>query len=160
MTIKRTILSLAAASGITIFLAASAASAAPLASLSTLALSERSTVVLQVEPVQYYGRRYARPGRVYGRPVYGRGYGRGAVGAGIAAGVLGGIAAGALLAPGPVYAAPVYSAPVYGYPAYAAPEPVYGSPVGSDDYCAQTYRSYNPSTGTYVGRDGRVRYCP
>lgn len=162
MTTKRTILSLAAVSGAVLFLAAGAAGAAPLATVSTLALSERASVALQVEQVQYYGRRYVRPGRVYGRPVYGRGYygrgySRGAVGAGVAAGVLGGIAAGALLAPG--YAAP---APVYGYPApvYAAPAPVYGAPGGGVEYCMRRFRSYDPSTGTYIGSDGATRYCP
>lgn len=27
-------------------------------------------------------------------------------------------------------------------------------------YCMQRYRSYNPETGTYIGRDGRERPCP
>lgn len=27
-------------------------------------------------------------------------------------------------------------------------------------YCASRFRSYNPETGTYIGRDGRVRRCP
>ena len=28
-----------------------------------------------------------------------------------------------------------------------------------DDYCAQRYRSYDPTSGTYMGRDGRRRLC-
>ncbi|MBI5131206.1 MAG: BA14K family protein [Rhodopseudomonas palustris] len=27
-------------------------------------------------------------------------------------------------------------------------------------YCAQRYRSFNPETMTYIGRDGRARPCP
>ena len=27
-------------------------------------------------------------------------------------------------------------------------------------YCMQRFRSYNPETGMYVGRDGRARPCP
>jgi hypothetical protein len=27
-------------------------------------------------------------------------------------------------------------------------------------YCMSRFRSYDPATGTYVGRDGRVRRCP
>jgi hypothetical protein len=27
-------------------------------------------------------------------------------------------------------------------------------------YCMQRYRSYNPETGTYIGRDGMERPCP
>ena len=28
------------------------------------------------------------------------------------------------------------------------------------EYCIQRYRSYNPETGTWVDRRGRVHYCP
>jgi hypothetical protein len=28
------------------------------------------------------------------------------------------------------------------------------------DYCARRFRSYNPATGTYIGRDGIERPCP
>lgn len=27
-------------------------------------------------------------------------------------------------------------------------------------YCMSRFRSYDPETGTYIGRDGRVRRCP
>ncbi|ABE39668.1 BA14K family protein [Rhodopseudomonas pseudopalustris] len=27
-------------------------------------------------------------------------------------------------------------------------------------YCAQRYRSFNPETMTYIGKDGRARSCP
>jgi hypothetical protein len=36
-------------------------------------------------------------------------------------------------------------------------------PVGGDDavaYCMQTYRSYDPQSGTYLGNDGRRHSCP
>jgi hypothetical protein len=28
------------------------------------------------------------------------------------------------------------------------------------NYCAQHFRSYDPGSGTYVGRDGRRHRCP
>lgn len=28
------------------------------------------------------------------------------------------------------------------------------------EYCMRRFRSYNPETGTYIGRDGRPRPCP
>jgi hypothetical protein len=34
----------------------------------------------------------------------------------------------------------------------------YGSP-GSEGYCFSRYRSFDPITGTYRGRDGRRHYC-
>ena len=91
--------------------------------------------------VQYY-RRYPYRGGYYRG---GRGF---PVGAGIAAGVV----AGALLG-GALSAA--------GRPAYAA-EPVYGGGPRADavDYCASRFRSYDPSSGTYVGYDGVRRSCP
>ena len=30
---------------------------------------------------------------------------------------------------------------------------------GYDRYCSNKYRSFDPDTGTYVGRDGQERYC-
>ena len=35
-------------------------------------------------------------------------------------------------------------------------------PVGGDDeaYCRQTYRSYDPASGTYLGYDGQRHPCP
>ena len=114
---------------------------------------------------QYYG------GRRYG---YRGGYRRGGGGAGVAAGLIGGLAAGALIggaiasqaAPGP---APGYY-PGPGAPAYGPPVAAYGGgpvPVGNVygrdpnwvSYCASRYRSFDPVSGTYLGRDGYRYPC-
>ncbi|AIQ93981.1 protein of unassigned function [Methylobacterium oryzae CBMB20] len=31
--------------------------------------------------------------------------------------------------------------------------------IGDDRYCARRFRSYDPQTGTYLGRDGRRHRC-
>lgn len=143
-------------------LVAAPASAAPIgaASAPALALGQGQDLV---QSVQYrrYGPGY-RGGPRYGyRGGYYRG-GRGAaVGAGIAAGAIGALAAGALLAPGPVYGGPVYASPVYGGPVYGAPAPVYVEPdADAIAYCSRRFRSYDPSTGTYIANGGVVRACP
>jgi hypothetical protein len=94
-------------------------------------------------------------------------WGRG-VGWGIGAGLLGGaIIGGALAAPyyGGGYG---YYPPAYGYgygpgyypaPAYGYPAPGYGGGDGVA-YCARKYRSYDPSTGTFLGNDGARHSCP
>jgi hypothetical protein len=134
-----------------------AASAAPL--VGAFALKDAAPVT--VETVQWRGRGF---------------------GWGLGAGLLAGAAVGAAIAspyyygygpypyyaPGPVYGAPVYGAPVYGAPVYGAPAygaPAYGgggAPAGGDPaaYCAQRFRSYDPSTGTYLGFDGQRHPCP
>jgi hypothetical protein len=106
---------------------------------------------------------HAYPGEAYSQ-YYRRGYGyrRGGGGAGVAAGVIGGLAAGALIggaiasqaAPGPGY----YPAPGEPVAAYGGgPVPV-GNVYGRDpnwvNYCASRYRSFDPVSGTYLGRDG------
>jgi len=61
--------------------------------------------------------------------------------------------------PGYYYGPP---APAYGYgPAYYG-GPVYAGPPGGDAvaYCMQTYRSYNPRTGMFLGYDGAYHPCP
>ena len=89
--------------------------------------------------------------------VYWRGRGWGWGGA-----VVGGLAAGAILG---AAAAPYYYGPGYGYyypPGYYA-EPAYGPPPpsgGDESYCMQRYRSYDPNTGTFLGKDGRRHPCP
>jgi hypothetical protein len=74
----------------------------------------------------------------------------------IAGGIIGGaIVGGALAAPyGPGYYGPGY----YGAP----PPPVaYGPPPGDAiAYCMQRFRSFDPSSGTYLGNDGNRHPCP
>jgi BA14K-like protein len=94
------------------------------------------------------------------------GPGGAAVGAGIA-----GFAAGALLG-GAIAGSRYYDygyAPGYYDDGYApgyyddayAPGVVVGPAAGNaEDYCIQRFRSYNPSTGLYLGYDGRYHPCP
>ena len=98
----------------------------------------------------------------------GGGYrGGGGYGAGVAAGVAGAVIGGAIASQG-----------YYGGPGYYAPGPAYDdqyyddgsgavavgpAPGGGDDavaYCMQTYRSYDPRSGTYMGNDGYRHPCP
>jgi hypothetical protein len=60
--------------------------------------------------------------------------------------------------PGPYYPAPGYGAPPAGY-GYGPPPAgaVAGDPSG---YCAKKYRSYDPATGTFMGKDGARHPCP
>jgi len=78
---------------------------------------------------------------------------------------VGGLAAGALIG-GAVAGAPYY----YGYPGYYGyyygpgyyAAPAYAPPPEGDAeaYCMQRYRSYDPNTGTFLGKDGRRHPCP
>ncbi len=79
----------------------------------------------------------------------------------------GGFAAGAII--GSAIAAPYYYGGYYpyGYSAYdyPPPAPYYGGPAygpggGDASYCAQRYRSYDPTTGTFLGYDGQRHPCP
>lgn len=79
----------------------------------------------------YYGRGY------YGRGYYGRGYGyRRGVGAGIA-----GLAAGAIIGG-------------------AIASQANRSDDNSVAYCERRFKSYDPSSGTYLGYDGDRHPCP
>jgi hypothetical protein len=54
---------------------------------------------------------------------------------------------------------PSYYGPAYGYDDSVAA----GPPPGDEDavaYCIQTYRSYDPQSGTYLGNDGQRHPCP
>jgi hypothetical protein len=111
------------------------------------------------------GHSYAGHGPVRSQYQY-RGYAGGqdqgyAAGAGVAA-----LAAGALI--GGVIASqnqgyyqvetyPVYSDPSY---VYSDPDQVEYNNRDSVEYCEQTYRSYNPASGTYLGYDGVRHPCP
>jgi hypothetical protein len=102
----------------------------------------------------------------------------GAAAAGLAAGaVVGGVIAGATQ-PYPYYGygqGGGYSDPQYDPQyTYGDPQPpYYGAPVQQDvppqvavgdadaeSYCVRTFRSYDPSSGTYLGYDGQRHYCP
>jgi BA14K-like protein len=92
-------------------------------------------------------------------------------GAPAAAFVAGGLIGGALAAPhyygyGPYYPGPYYSGAYYPAPYYPGPGPYAAAPAysgageGDEGYCAQRFRSYDPSTGTYLGYDGQRHPCP
>ena len=113
----------------------------------------------------------ASPGAV--EQVYwrGRGYGWGAPVAGglIAGAIIGGALAapyygGGYYAPGPYYGGP-YGGPAPAYygappPGYAAPPPGAPGDDADESYCAQRYKSYDPSSGTFLGNDGHRHPCP
>jgi hypothetical protein len=84
---------------------------------------------------------------------------RGAFIAGAATGV---IIGGAIASQGYSYGAPAYYAPgYYGDQNYDGGPAV--APAAGDDavnYCMQTYSSYDPQSGTYVGSDGYQHPCP
>lgn len=94
-----------------------------------------------------------------------------------AAGVAAGVLLGSALASRPRYVEqePVYVEPDYQdeIPVYrprrrvVVEDPGYYAPVREvrpwsqawRRYCSQRYRSFDPSTGTYVGYDGREHFC-
>jgi hypothetical protein len=87
-------------------------------------------------------------------------------GAPAAAFVAGGLVGGALAAPyygyGPYYPGPYYPGAYYPgpyYPGHYAAAPAYSN-EGAEGYCAQRFRSYDPSSGTYMGYDGQRHPCP
>ena len=98
---------------------------------------------------------YQRGGYAHG---YGPGYG---VGAGVAAVAAGALIGGAIASQNqgyyPAATYPVYSDPGYGYSDAA---PVVYNNGDSVAYCEQTYRSYDPGSGTYLGYDGFRHLCP
>lgn len=96
----------------------------------------------------------------------------GPLGAG-AAGLAAGAVIGGAVASSPYAWGPGYYGGYYGYePDYYAYEPGYaaGPSVtviegesaggGSDAYCMQRFKSYDPSSGTYLGYDGMRHPCP
>lgn len=105
-----------------------------------------------VTQVQFHGHGY-RHGFHRGGGYYHhrRGFGGGAaIGAGVA-----GLAAGAVIGG----ALANSQAQPYPYPAYDAPPP----PPNEGDavaYCEQRFKSYDPSSGTYLGYDGDRHPCP
>jgi BA14K-like protein len=102
-------------------------------------------------------------GEVY-RGGYGGGYRHG--GGGFIPGAVAGAVIGGALASqsyayygGPGYYAPGYYDDQYYDDGAVAVAP---APVGDDAaaYCIQTYRSYDPASGTYLGYDGLRHPCP
>jgi hypothetical protein len=113
-----------------------------------------------------HGGGVARPGGGGMRPGGGGGYhagGGGYRGGGGGGAVIGGAIAGAVIGG-------AIASQGYGDPGYYAQGPGYyddsvaaGPPPGDDDavtYCMQTYRSYDPQSGTYLGNDGQRHPCP
>ena len=145
--------------GSVLLLTASLFLAAPLSSASAFVSGGPSGIGAAVQSdatitkAAFLGRRFGRGGRGfraggyrrggygYRRGFRGRGYG-GGYGVGVGAG-LAGLAAGAVI--GGALAAS------------QAPVAVGGDSVA---YCAQRFRSYNRSTGTYTGYDGDQHACP
>ena len=87
-------------------------------------------------------------------------------GFGLGGAIVCGVIGGALAAATTPYWGPDYYAydyyPGYAYgPAYAyvpAPGPVVTG--GAVAYCEAHFRSYDPTTGTYLGYDGQYHHCP
>jgi len=82
----------------------------------------------------------------------------------IAGAVIGGAIASQSYGYGYGYGAPGYYAPGYYDDQYydGGVVAVAPAPVGDDAiaYCMQTYRSYDPASGTYLGYDGYRHPCP
>jgi hypothetical protein len=127
-----------------------------------------SVLMLQSAPAaaqHVHGAGHARFARGYGghwHGGYGHGYGGYGVGVGVAALATGALVGGAIANQNQGY--------YYGdqnYPGYSDPGYVYSNagPVaynngGTVAYCEQTYRSYDPASGTYLGYDGFRHPCP
>jgi hypothetical protein len=96
---------------------------------------------------------------------YAHGYGRGnGYGYGVGVGV--GAAAAGVIIGGAMEQNQGYD-PAESYPVYSDQSPPYddASPQLVNDgdsiaYCQQTYRSYDPASGTYLGYDGLRHPCP
>lgn len=102
------------------------------------------------------------------------GYRNGGIGPAIGLGVAGAVVGGALLgATQPYgyqsygyqqpYGYQSYGYQPYGYRSYGYQEGLVEAPVaggGDDAYCIQRFRSYDPSSGTYLGNDGMRHSCP
>ena len=87
---------------------------------------------------------------------------------GIGAFAIGALLGAALWRPAYSYYYPAYGYG-YGYPAYGpgyygyppAVDGYYGGGMGGDiEYCMRRFRTYDPNTGTYIGKGGRRLSCP
>jgi BA14K-like protein len=107
-----------------------------------------------------------RPGGGGYHSGYAGGYRRGGGGGGgfIPGAVAGAVIGGAIASGGyGYYGGPGYYAPGYYDDQYYDDGAVAVAPGGGDDavaYCMQTYRSYDPQSGTYLGVDGYRHPCP
>jgi hypothetical protein len=87
-------------------------------------------------------------------------------GGGFIPGAVAGAIIGGAIASGPYgyYGGPgYYAAPGYYADQYDDDAPVAVAPPAGDDavaYCMQTYRSYDPRSGSYLGYDGYRHPCP
>ena len=111
--------------------------------------------------LQYAGHRNGG-GYYGGGGGYGHSYGGYGVGAGVAALATGALIGGAIASQnqGYYYGAqnyPGYSDPGY---VYSNPGPVAYNNGNSVAYCEQTFRSYDPASGSYLGYDGFRHACP
>jgi hypothetical protein len=90
---------------------------------------------------------------------YGPGYG---IGAGAAAVATGALIGGAIATQNQGYYYPAQTYSGYSNPGYAYSEaaPAVYDNGDSVAYCEQTYRSYDPATGSYLGYDGYRHACP
>jgi hypothetical protein len=95
------------------------------------------------------------------------GYRRGGGGGGFLPGAVAGALIGGAIATAPYgyYGGPAYYPPGYYDDQYYDQGPVVVAPVAPDGddavaYCMQTYRSYDPRSGTYLGYDGYRHPCP
>lgn len=95
----------------------------------------------QAYPTESYAQYYYHHG--WGRPYYYHHYNDGAVAAGVA-----GLAAGALVA-----------GAIASQAQPAAPPPPGTVDPSIAAYCARKYRSYDPATGTFLGRNGMRYVC-
>jgi hypothetical protein len=87
---------------------------------------------------------------------------RGGGGGFIPGAVAGAVIGGAIASQG-YNGGPGYYAPGYYDDQYYDDSAVVVAPAGGDDsvaYCMQTYRSYDPQSGTYLGNDGYRHPCP
>jgi hypothetical protein len=104
---------------------------------------------------------------------YARGYGPGyGIGVGAAAVATGALIGGAIATQNQGYYYPdqnqgYYYYPDQNYPGYSDPGYVYSdaAPTAYNNgdsvaYCEQTYRSYDPASGSYLGYDGFRHACP
>jgi BA14K-like protein len=90
----------------------------------------------------------------------GGGFRHGGGGGFIPGAIAGAVIGGAIASQGPYYG----GQPYYGGNYYDDEGPVVQvAPGGGEDevaYCMQTYRSYDPRSGTYMGNDGYRHPCP